>query len=311
MAWHAVRAAGESVTATRTLLASASLAAWARLAVLVLFVGTLVTPFLIDFNQGPSLLGPAADPTASILLLAVFLGVLALCVGAVFEFVFLDVLRGERITLVSGSERRFHPGMELFALRVALALPVGATLVVFSSVGTPLALVLAILLAIVAVSFDRLTVAFVVPIMLIEACSLREGWRAFARTVRGAWREYVVYLFVAVTLWSAIAVTGGLLGGLLAVAFLVPFGTLGAVVEATLLSRGLSEATVGPTVFATLTVPYVVTFLAVVLLVHVPLVTYLRYIALFVLGDVDERHDPIPQLRAAIRRESGFGRRER
>lgn len=309
MAWYAVRAAGESVTATRTLLASASLAAWARLAVLVLFVGTLVTPFLTDFNQGPSLLGPTAEPTIPVLFAAGLVALLALCVGAVFEFVFLDALRGERVSLVSGSERRFRPGMELFALRVVLALPVVLALGVLLLIETPLTLALLLGTAAVAIVLDRLTVAFVVPIMLIEACSLREGWRAFARTARVGWREYAVYLLVAMALWSAIAVVGGLLGGLLAVAFLVPVGVLGALVETALLSQGLSEGIVGRTVFTTLAIPYALAVVSLVLLVHVPFVTYLRYIALFVLGDVEQRHDPIPRRRASLRRESELGRK--
>ncbi|MFC6906655.1 DUF7544 domain-containing protein [Halalkalicoccus tibetensis] len=37
------------------------------------------------------------------------------------------------------------------------------------------------------------------------------------------------------------------------------------------------------------------------LLLQVPLRTYLRYYALLILGDTNERLDPIPELRARIR----------
>ncbi|MCL7417853.1 MAG: hypothetical protein M8354_08450 [Halalkalicoccus sp.] len=305
MGWHALRAAGESVAATRDLLSSASLAAWARLSVLALFVGTLITPFLVDFNRGAALLASVPDSATLPLIAAgvVVVGV-ALCVGAVFEFVFLDALRGERVRLLAGSERRFHAGLQVFAFRATLTLALGGVLAALVLVGTPPALLVAALaVALVLAALDRLTVAFVVPIMLLEGCSLPEGWRAFSPTLRAEWREYAIYLLIVTALWTAIAVGGGLLGALLAFALLVPFATLGTAVGGALLARGLSEGVVSQAVLGTLAGPFVLAFVSVVLLVHVPLVAYLRYVGLFVLGDTTERYDPIPRIRAAIRRD--------
>lgn len=308
MAWYALRAAGESMTATRTLLASAPLAVWGRLAVLVPFVGTLVTPFLTDFNRGPSPAALATNATTVDVLTVAFVAALTLCVGAVFEFVFLDALCGRRVRLRSGTRRHLRSGLELSAFRIGLAVPVGLALIVPTVLEGWLALIVPLPVALVVLSLDRLTVAFVVPIAVVKACSLREAWRAFARTLRAAWSEYAAYLLVAAALWCAIALVGGLLGGLVAVALLVPFGVLGTTVEAALSAQGLSEALVGRTVLAALSIPYALAFLSAIALAHVPFVTYLRYVALFVLGDVDKRHDPIPRLRASIRRETGTGR---
>lgn len=306
-----MRAAGESVTATRRLLAGAPLAAWLRLSVLALFVGTLVTPFLVDFNQGPALLASAPDSPWLLAAIA-FAAPTALCVGTVFEFVFLDALRGERVRLVTDGGRRFRAGLEVFALRAGLAAVLGAALGAFALADAPLAIVPLVALAVVLAVLDRLTVAFVVPIMLVDDRSLPEGWRAFSPTLRSEWREYVLYLLVVAVLWSAIAVVGGLAGALLAGVLLVPFAVLGGAVGGVLLAQGLSEAAVGQAVLGTLAVPYLFAFVTLVLLVHVPLVAYLRYIALFVLGDTAERYDPIPRLRAAIRRgRSGDGRHAR
>lgn len=304
MAWHAVRAAGESVTATRTLLSGASLAAWLRLSVLVAFVGTLVTPFLVDFNRGASLL-PSAPETAMPALIAATLVVAAavLCVGSVFEFVFLDALRGERVRLLAGSTRRFRAGLQVFGFRVALAALAGGVLASVVLLETPTALVVAAgVLAAVLAAVDHLTLAFVVPIMLVEECSLPEGWRAFSPTLRGEWREYALYLLIAAALWGAIALGGGLLGALVAFAVLVPFGVLGTAVGGVLVTQGLARTVVGHAVIGTLLGPYLLVVVSLVLLVHVPLITYLRYVALFVLGDTEERYDPIPGIRAAIRR---------
>ncbi|MFC6906517.1 DUF7544 domain-containing protein [Halalkalicoccus tibetensis] len=301
MAWHALRAAGESVTATRRLLANATMAAWLRLSVLALFVGTLVTPFLVDFNRGATLLGSLPDPTL-LLVAGLFVGLAALCVGTVFEFVFLEALRGERVRLVTDSGRRFRAGMEVFAFRTALALVLGLAVGAFVLFDLPPAIGPLASLVVVLAVLDRLTVAFVVPIMLVDGRSLPDGWRAFSPTLRREWREYALYLLVATLLWSAVAVVGGFAGALLAGLLLVPFVVLGGAVGGTLLAQGLSEATVGQAVIGTLAVPYLLAFVTLVLLAHVPAVAYLRYIALFVLGDTAERYDPIPRLRAAIRR---------
>ncbi len=304
MVWHAVRAAGESVRATRSLLSTASLATWLRLAVLGLFVGMLVTPFLLDFNRGSELLASASPATIrGVIAATALVALLALCVGAVFEFVFLDVLLGDAVGLIAGSRRRFRAGLQVFALRAALALPVGGALIALVALHAPPALaVVGGALAVAVWVLDRLTVAFVVPIMLVKNCSLSAGWRAFSPTLRDEWREYAIYLLVAAALWAAIAVVGGLVGALLAFALLVPFSTLGVAVGSALLAQGLSQPVVGRAVLGTLAGPYLLAFVSLVLLVHVPPVAYLRYIALFVLGDTAERLDPIPQLRATIRR---------
>lgn len=302
MAWHAVRAAGESLTATRRLLEDAPIAAWVRLSILVSFVGTVITPFLVDFNRGSALFASVPE-TAPIVGIAAVLIAAALCVGAVFEFVFLDALRGESVRLLSGSERWFRAGMQVFAFRAALAIPIGTALAALALFDLPSVVVGGVgAFAVTLAVLDRLTVAFVVPTMLVEGCSLPAGWQAFSRTLRAEWREYAIYLWIAALIWAAVAVVGGLLAGLLAFALLVPFGALGVAVESALLAQGLSEGLVGRAVLGTLAGPYLLAFVSLVLLIHVPLIAYLRYIALFVLGDTAERYDPIPQVRAAIRR---------
>lgn len=302
MAWHAVRAAGESVAATKALLATASIAAWLRLSILVLFVGTLVTPFLVDFNSSSALFASiGGTDTTALLVVVALVAALALCIGTVFEFVFLDALRGDPVRLVAGSERHFHAGMQVFALRLAFFIVGGGTLVAGLTISRSWVIVAGVLLGSVLVLLDRLTVGFVVPIMLVEDCSLIEGWRTFAPTLGQEWREYTIYLLVAGILWAAIAIVGGLLSALFALGLLVPFGGLGAGVSGMLVTQGLSEGVVTQAVLGTLAMPYLLLFLVIVLLVHVPLITYLRYIALFVLGDTAERYDPIPQIRTAVR----------
>lgn len=304
MTWHAVRAAGESVAATKALLADAPLRTWLRLSILVLFVGTLITPFLVDFNNSSVVLASieGTDP-APLLVLAVLIAPLSLCVGTVFEFVFLDALRGESVRLIAGSERRFHAGMQVFALRLALlAVAGGVVLAAVSLLSTPWAIIVGVVLVSLLLLCDRLTVGFVVPIMLLDGCSLAAGWRTFGPALGAEWREYLIYLLIAVTLWFAVAIVGGFASALFALSLLVPFGTLGIAVSEVLLVQGLSETVVRQAVIGTLALPYLLVFFVFVLAIHVPLIAYRRYVGLFVLGDTTERHDPIPQLRTAIRR---------
>lgn len=308
MTWYAFRAARESVAATRRLLAGASPAAWARLSVLVLFAGGLTTPFLIDFNYGSDLLDGAAgiDPLSTALLAAgvAAIGIVALLTGAVAEFVLLDVLQGGPVRLVAYGRRWWRAGAELFAFRLVVFGLLALVGLAAIRAGDPRpAVLLALALAAgTLVVLDRITVAFVVPIVFIDGRSLATGWRVFLPTLRAQWHQYVAYLLVAGTLGLAVAILGGLLAALVAVAFAVPFSAFGATVAAVLIERGLSAPTVNRVVVLALAVPYLVAVLGTVLLVHVAPVVYLRYISLLVLGDTAGRYDPIPQVRAAIRR---------
>lgn len=309
MTWYALRAASESAAATRRLLAGSTLATWGRLAVLVLFVGGLTTPFLVDFNRGSDVLDAAggiesAPTAAAIATTGVAIGFGVLFVGSVLEFVFLDALRGDRVRIVADGRRWWRAGVQLFGFRLAVMACLGLLAVVVLRVGgtRPLLLAPLALVSVVLAVLDRLTVAFVVPIMFVDGRSLTEGWRAFLPTLRGEWRQYVAYLLVAGALGGLVALAGGLLAALVAIAFAVPFSAFGAVVGTALIERGLSAPTVGRVVAGVLAVPYLASVVGTVLLVHVAPVAYLRYIALFVLGDTIGRYDPIPQVRAAIRR---------
>lgn len=309
MTWYALRAASEAAAATRRLLAGSTLSTWSRLAVLVLFVGGLTTPFLVDFNRGSDVLDAAggvesAPTAAAIATTGVAIGIGVLFVGSVLEFVFLAALRGERVRIVADGRRWWRAGVQLFGFRLAVVTCLGllAGAVLRTGRPRPLVLVPLSLVAVVLAVLDRLTVAFVVPIMFVDGRSLTGGWRAFLPALRDEWRQYVAYLLVAGTLGGLVALAGGLLAALVAVAFAVPFSAFGAAVGTALIERGLSAVTVGRVVAGVLAVPYLASVLGTVLFVHVAPVAYLRYIALFVLGDTIGRYDPIPQVRAAIRR---------
>ena len=307
MAWYVLRAVSDALAATRRLLVGASLMTWGRLATLVLFAGGLTLPFLVDFNLGPFLLDriQRLDSTSVTLLVAgaAVVGLAALLCGSIAEFILVEALRGEPIRLVAGVDRWWRAGVQLFGFRlVVFGLLAGVGWAIVRAGTTHPAVVVPLgVAASVLVILDRLTVAFVVPIMLVDDRSLSTGWRALLPTLQAQWRQYVAYLFATGVLGTGVAIFGGLLAALLAVAFAVPFSAFGAVVGAALVDQGLAAVTVRRVVIAVLAMPYLTTVLGSILLVHVAPVAYLRYIALFVLGDTNPRYDPIPRIRAAVR----------
>jgi hypothetical protein len=136
--------------------------------------------------------------------------------------------------------------------------------------------------------------------MLLEDRGVLSAWRRVWPTLREQWRQFVVYaLVVAVVLF----VTGILAG----VAVAVPVALLAAVfavfVGVSVLAGGLSLVT--GVLVALLAVVFVALALAVVAFVQVPIQTYVRYHALLVLGDADDRFDLIPEVRRSVRGPGG------
>jgi len=260
-------------------------------------------------DLGPRVLLAVAAAVAGAFLLALAV----MLVSSVMEFVFVEFLREEEVSVKRFWWRRWRQGLRLFVFRLVLGLFTLATfgagigLVAFPAlvgVGPGFSVVTLILLlpllvfvALVVSLVNGFTGAFVVPTMIVEGCRVLDGWRRFWPTLRAEWRQYLVYVVVA----AALAITAGLfvaLGtGLLALALLVPFGLLGAVgfgLLAVLQPLGIAILVVVGLLFG-LSVAVVTAF------VQVPVVTYLKYFALCVLGDTDEELDLIPELREAVR----------
>ncbi|WP_331232922.1 DUF7544 domain-containing protein [Natronorarus salvus] len=309
MSWHALVAAREAVGATRALLAGRSIPDWARLSVLAVFVGGPTTTLVADFNRGPLVTNPlAVDPTdpglLSIAVVGLALGTLVLfaflLAGAVFEFVLLDTLRGRPVRLLGPLPGHLRPGLDLFVFRLVLY-----GLVIVALVGALAAFVGVepvdgrhatvgslsfVAVALVCLTVSRLTSRLVAPIMLVEGCSLREGWRHLLRRVDARPDRYAVYLVVDLSALAVVFVFGAVLGALVALAVALPIGTFGLGVGSLLVAGGLSEGIVSGVTGALLVPPYLLATLALVGLVHVPATVYVRYLALLTLAGTDRRY---------------------
>ena len=341
MSLYAIENIGDAYEATRAFLFPFSLRRWLKLALVVFFVGgaSLGSGFQGGFefdtpvNQpiGPDV-GPAAGPGGGVadgaaigqfLPLIIGLAALALLivlafavVGSVMEFVLVASLREETVTIRRFVGRYWRKGLRLLGFRVGLwlltaalvAIPVAVIAVVFAGpnagVGAAILFALlvsfALLVALVAALAYGFTTVLVVPIMLLEDRGVLSAWRRLWPTLRGQWKQYLAYVVLELLLSIAVGVAVGVLTALALVGLAVPFGALGAL---TVVAGG-GMASLSPVAIALLAVGALVfAVLAIVLtaLVQVPVLTYFRYYALFVLGDTDESLDLVSERRRRVR----------
>jgi hypothetical protein len=328
MSYHAVTALRDAYEATRAFLWPVDAGRWWRLAVVVLFlggsggVGSVNVQGSLPNGAGTEvpldrlLPSPrAAAVVVAVVVALVVLGLLFAFVAAVMEFVMYGALRTESVALRADVRRHLGRGARLFAFRIGL----GLTTLVLAGVlvgvvaapaayGTPLVslllglvvvpLLVVFVLAVAAVGVA--TTSFVVPTMLAEETGVLDAWRRVWPVLRAAPGETAVYGAV----WLGLALARGLVvgavstvgGALLAVPFLLAAG-------AVLFVVGGSPLALVP--LAALGLVYLALLLALFAVVNVPVVTYLRYVALFVLGDLDPDLDVIAERRAAVRADGG------
>ncbi|MFW5938288.1 MAG: DUF7544 domain-containing protein [Halanaeroarchaeum sp.] len=335
MALYAVDDLTDAFEATRSFLWPVDLGRWARLALLSLFVAggggggggsaSPQSPMQFTFDGtgapgGPYIDGVGADlarfleanlwPIVGIALVLVLLGLVLAWIAAVFEFTFLESLRSDAVHVREYSDRHRGAGTRLFAFRVLFGL-LGAIVVggmallaigpAALGIGTAsLALLVLfvpvfILGGLVAGVVYVFTTAFVVPIMLLEDRGVIAGWKRLWGVMRGNWAQFGVFVLVGLFVMIGIGIVVGIATALLGVVIAIPFG----LVFFLLLSAGVPALNVVAVVG--LGVPFFLAMLAVVGFVQVPVQTYLRYWALFVLGDVEPDLDLVPDQRAAVR----------
>ncbi len=324
MTLYALDDVGDAFEVTSEFLRPVEARTWAKLALVVLFIGGAggnVTSF--QSSVGGSA-GPVPDLSAgpglwlliaAIVGVALVVGLVFVLVGSIFEFVFVESLRREEVSIRQYWGQRWRQGVRLFAFRVALGLfllgggallaaSIVLPLVGFDPLGglwlagvvllLPVFLVIAIVTGVVYV----FTTIFVVPIMVLEDCGVVAGWRRLWPTITRDWKQYLAVALLYVGLAIAGGIVVGILTALSLLILFIPFGLLFAIAFG--LFAFVSEV-LGFLAFLVLGVAGVITAIAVVAVVQVPVQTYLRYYALLVLGDIEPPFDLIPDQRAAIR----------
>ena len=339
MALYALDDLGDAYAATRAFLFPFDWGRWLRLALVAFFVASATGMPTSGFQFGGTGGGvdPGADgdvtpaefdaaiqelaPLVSYIVVAVVVGLLlALAfafVGSVMEFVLVESLREDRVAVREFFGQYAGEGARLFGFRVALgllgllgaALTFGLTvgpLLVGGSPSIPLASLavlgpLFVLFALALAVVNGFTTVFVVPVMLLEDRGVLSAWGRLWPTIRGQWRQFGAYALVVAAVLFALGIAAS-------IAVAIPVALV-AVAFAVLAGVGVLAGGVTPAmgvVLALLAIPFVLVVFAVVALVQVPIQTYVRYHALLVLGDADERFDLIPDTRRSLR-EPGQG----
>lgn len=321
----------DAFDATRAFLWPFTLGRWTRLALVVFFIGGLGGSTPLQFTGGtpggggpntPSALGtPDTIPSLGGLELAVIgvligfialIALLFLLVGSIMEFIFVESLRQEEVTIRRYWGERWGQGLRLFGFRLLVSI------LTFGSIGLLIVgvlfpalfgdgdfslslLLLAILvgIAVVIVSgfVNGFTTVFVVPIMISEDCSLLAAWRQFWPTMIDQWKQYVAYAVMGLVLQIAGRIAASIVTVIATIAVAVPLVIVG------LIGAGLLAVSpiLGWTVIGIVGVLFVLTVIALVLFISVPVQTFLRYYALLILGDTNEAYDLIDERRRAIR----------
>lgn len=331
MSYAALDDIDDAVDATRAFLWPFDLGHWARLAVVVFFIGgsSGVNPFQYTGNfSGQPSSGPAGSPGvpdafssvggAELAIIAAVVGVLLLIalvfslVSAVMEFVFVESLRQQSVTIRRYWSDRWRQGARLFGFRLVISLVsllvIGGVLAVallpstLGSGGVSVALVLLavpvfIILALVGALINGFTTSFVVPVMITEDRNVLAAWRRFWPTLKAEWKEYAVYAVMRFVLQIAVGILVGIATLLAVIIVAIPLGILGAVGVGLLSVLELA----GWVVIAIAGVLFVLSVFLLSVLAAVPVQTFLHYYALLVLGDTNETFDLIPNQRAAVR----------
>jgi hypothetical protein len=333
MALYALEDLDDALDVTRGLLTPIDRTVWVKLAFVAFFIGgpgANLNSFQSTFGGGGN--GNAGAPPGQVVFpdigfpvwiaIAAVIGVLLLValvfalVGSIMEFVFVESLRSEEVTVRRYWGRRWRQGVRLFGFRLVIgffvlgtvALAAGAGFLLFDGggAGAIAALVLLLLplfvvLGVVVGLVNGFTTVFVVPIMVLTDCNVLAGWRRLWPTITDQWEQYLAYAIASFFL----SIIGGILIAItvavLALLLLVPFGVLFAIGVALLVF--VSEP-VGIGALVVVGILFGLAVLVVAALVQVPVQAYLRYYALLVLGDVESELDLIPEQRAAVRESS-------
>ncbi|MUW15083.1 hypothetical protein GJ633_10755 [Halorubrum sp. CBA1125] len=324
MALHAVENVEEAFGVTREFLTPIDVRRWLKLALVVFFVGSGVSFPTAQFNTST----PSGDVSnggfpfslpvdvVTLVIAIVTVGLLLVglfaLIGAIMEFVLIESLRTGEVSLRRHWRQRWRQGLRLFGFRIAIGLPMVALIAGWIAllvvpiltgrgpavpftvflVGIPVVFLISVLYALVA----GLTTVFVVPLMIQADSGVLAAWRRLWGSIKTAWKQYLAYVVIAFLLTVAAGIIASIVVGIIAVVLLIPVLIVAAIAHLTV---SLSS-TIGIVVLVALAILFGLSMLVIWTVAQVPVVTYLRYYALLVLGDIEESFDLLVDRRPSV-----------
>lgn len=234
------------------------------------------------------------------------LGILFLYLGAVMEFVFVKIAVETDVRIRGFFGESTGKGFSLFVFRIAIGLvvlgTVLASVVLTVLTGGLFAIVLLlasplfVLFAVGLWILLRFTTDFVVPVMIAADVGLIEGWRRLWPELQTEWKQYGAYAVARFLLGIVAGIVLAVGIAAVVVALLIPFGIVGLAGGALLAAIGTELALM--VFLAGLAILFALSIVAATLVfLQVPVQTYLRYYALFVLGGISPSYDLVADLR--------------
>ncbi|MGM0591682.1 MAG: DUF7544 domain-containing protein [Halobacteriota archaeon] len=344
MPWDAIDALDDAREATQSLLLPVDATRWLKLALIAFFVGggagtsgqgnvnfgqaaptgdvsqagDLPLPMLSDAQISQLVLVALAA-----LVVFVALGVVYAVISAVMEFVLVEGLRTREIRIRRPFSQHLGPGLQLFLFRLLIILAVLAVvgipigLVILGGVGISAVLFLLVLplvavFAVVGLAaglVGLLTTDFVVPTMMREDRGVISGWKRVWPLVRTRWKQVGLYVVARFVLGIIAGIAVGLVTLLLALVLALPFLLAGGLIYVALMAMG-GPGLAGWILLGIVGAVFLLAVLVVALLVQVPVVTFFRYYALFVLGLQDPQLALVADLRSDSEGGEGHGSEE-
>jgi hypothetical protein len=306
--YHSLTAIDEAIARTTGLLWPPSPSLWVRILVITLFLGGgIMNPFPgnLSIGEGTTLedliRAPVIPPDLLLGLGALFFLVLGIysLFSSIFQFVFVDTLRSDTILLCGSIRSHIREGIGLFGFYLILAGAVAGSLVlVMVAVMVPLirsgdqslpAILTAVIITLVALFLILipvwiiaiLTSDFVVPVMIADRLNVYQGWRRFLTIFTGRWLDLI--LFVGLKIMISIC-TGVVLGSIIFLTGLI-FG----VPELIITPGGISAEIFTISVFIQIFLFSGLTLLL-SLMVTAPVITFLRFYSLIMIGRINSRY---------------------
>jgi hypothetical protein len=234
--------------------------------------------------------------------------------SSVMPFVLVDALRTNDVRVRGPFKSRFWKGMRYlffqFGVFLLLFLPVAVAVIllvvtnpaavesVFTGIGVAgllTALALFVLVSVVVGLFLGFTRQFVIPVMIATDSGVVSSWRQFWPTLRGEWKQFLVYLVVRFVLQLGVGIATLVVGGILAAIVVVGALLVGLVVVGAF--GGLNAALGSVAGIVALVILAVLTLLA-LLVVSLPIKilvqSYFTAYELSVLGAAEERFALLP-----------------